>query len=809
MFRNYLKIASRGIQKQKFYAFINIAGLTIGITISLLIALYVIDEFSYDKFHKDAGSISRVNLMGRMSGQEFKSAYTPAPLAEAMMKEIPGVGKTCRIALRKDVLIKEQEDKYLEKRVILADSCFFDFFSFRLINGNPRTVLVKPYSLVLTESAANKIFGYTGRGDDSPVGKTLEFGIEKWVCTVTGIAADPPANSHFTFSMLLSMSSWDYSRSSVWITNSLLTYIRLNENADPEYVGSKLSELVKKYIGPGAEAYLGISFEDFLKQGGAYGYFLQPLSSIHFSKDADLHIEPGGNINIVYLLIGIAVFIVIIACINFMNLSTARFSGRAREVGIRKSLGGTSAGLRRQFLAESVMYALLALVLAHLILALILSWFNALAGKQLTLDSLGNLTYISAVLILVIIVGLLAGSYPAFYLTSFRPIEVLRGAIKPGMKSRNIRRILVTFQFTMSTGIIICTLLIFKQLKYVENKDPGFDNSNVIVIRNIESLGPARISFKEELLKMPEVTDASICDLVPPDAGGHSDIFIPGGEDDQKRGSNYCIVDEDMYSTLKLSLIDGRFFSKDFPSDSRAVVINEAAAKLFGWEEPVGKKIRTFWNKDGEDEREVIGVVKDYNYQSLQEEISSLLIFPGNKGNNLMVRLTPGDIKSKINLIHDKWKTFPGSGFFDYSFISDNFIAKFRKEHQMGRTFIVFTILAILIASLGLLGLATFSAEQRSKEIGIRKAMGASSGIIVRIMSMEYLKLVIISFIIAVPLSYLIISWWLRNFAYKTNIGAECFIAGGIIAILTAVLPVGWQSLKAAYRDPVKSLKYE
>jgi putative ABC transport system permease protein len=264
-----------------------------------------------------------------------------------------------------------------------------------------------------------------------------------------------------------------------------------------------------------------------------------------------------------------------------------------------------------------------------------------------------------------------------------------------------------------------------------------------------------------------------------------------------------------MYSTLKLSLIDGRFFSKDFPSDSRAVVINEAAAKLFGWEEPVGKKIRTFWNKDGEDEREVIGVVKDYNYQSLQEEISSLLIFPGNKGNNLMVRLTPGDIKSKINLIHDKWKTFPGSGFFDYSFISDNFIAKFRKEHQMGRTFIVFTILAILIASLGLLGLATFSAEQRSKEIGIRKAMGASSGIIVRIMSMEYLKLVIISFIIAVPLSYLIISWWLRNFAYKTNIGAECFIAGGIIAILTAVLPVGWQSLKAAYRDPVKSLKYE
>jgi putative ABC transport system permease protein len=808
MIKNYLKIASRNMHRQKFYAFINIAGLTIGLITSLLIVLYVIDEFSFDKFHKGADLISRVNLTGRMSGQEFKSIYTSAPLASGIIKDIPGVEKTCRIAPWKDVTIKNLEDNFLEKSVLLADSNFFDFFSFRLIEGNLNTVLAKPYSLVLTKSAANKIFGYKGPGNGSPIGKTLEFGNDKWVCTVAGIVEDPPSNSHVHFSMILSMQSWDYSRSSVWVSNSLLTYIKLNENTDPKNVESKLSELVKKYIGPQAQAYLGISFEDFLKQGGAYGFYLQPLMKIHFSPESDLHLEPGGNINTIYLLIGIAIFIIVIACINFMNLSTARFSGRAKEVGIRKSMGGSTGSLRIQFLIESVLYTLLALIVAHVVLALILPQFNTLADKLLAVKSLNNIFYLTAVMVLVFIVGILAGSYPAFYLTSFRPVEVLRGTIKAGMKSKSIRRILVVFQFTMSIGLIICTLLIYKQLQYLKNKDLGFDKNNLIVIRNIESLGTDKTSFKEELLKMPEVIKASICNLVPPDRT-RSDIFKPKGEDQQKRGSNYCIVDEDMLATLKLSMVKGRFFSKDFPSDSRAVVINESAAKLFGLENPVGQKIQTFWQKNGEDEREIIGVVKDYNYQSLEEEITSLLIFPGKQENNLLVRLTPGDIKRQISLIKNKWKSFPGGASFNYSFISDNFTARFRKEQQLGKIFIVFTLLAIIVASLGLLGLATFSAEQRSKEIGIRKVMGASSNIIVRIMSLEYLNLIIISFIIAVPLSYLITNWWLKNFAYKTNIGVESFVLGGIISVLIAVLSVGYQSLKAASRNPVDSLKYE
>ena len=809
MLRNYVKIALRNIQKQKFFAFINIAGLTIGLVTSLLIVLYVIDEFSYDRFHQDAGLIYRVNLTGRMSGQEFNSAYSSAPLAGGIIEDIPEVDKACRIALWNDILIKKQEDDFSEKSVLLADSNFFDFFSFRLVYGDLKTVLAKPYSLVLTESAASKIFGYKGPGDNSPIGKTLEFGTDNWACTVTGIVRDPPSNSHFHFSMILSMQSWDYSRSPVWVSNSLLTYIKLNENADSKYVDSKLSELVRKNIGPQAQAYLGISFEEFLRQGGAYGFYLQPLSDIHFSTDPDLCLEPGGNINTIYLLIGVAIFIIAIACINFMNLSTARFSGRAKEVGVRKSLGGSAGSLRSQFIIESVMYTMLALIIAHIILAFILPQFNNLSGKLLVLVSLKNVYYLTAVLVLVLFVGFLAAGYPAFYLTSFRPVEVLRGKIKAGMKSKNIRRILVVFQFTMSIGLIICTMLIYKQLQYLKNKNKGFDNNNLVVIRNIESLGTDKISFKEELMKMPGVINASICDHVPPDAGQRSDIFRPKGEDDQKRGSNYSIVDEDMFATLKLSIVDGRFFSKDYPSDSRAVVINEAAAKSFGWEDPVGQKIRTYWKENGDDEREIIGVVKDYNYQSLEQEITSLLLFRGEEGNNLIVRLAPGNIKTQVDLIKNKWETFPGSGYFDCSFISDNFFAKFRKEQQLGKLFIVFTILAIAVASMGLLGLATFSAEQRSKEIGIRKAMGASSGSIVKIMSLEYLNLIFISFVLAVPLTYLIISWWLKNFAYKTNIGAAYFVFGGIMAVLIAILSLGYQSFKAASGNPVDSLKYE
>jgi putative ABC transport system permease protein len=808
MFFNYLKIALRNIKKQKFYAFINISGLTIGLVTSLLIVLYIIDEFSYDKFHKDADRIYRINLMGRMSGQQFNSAYTSSPVASGFLNEIPGVQQACRIALWKDIPIEHDEDLFTERKVLLADTNFFNFFSFRLLSGDPKEILARPNSIVLTETVAKKIFGYTGPGDNQCIGKSLEFGKEKMLCTITGICKDPPSNSHFHFSLILSMESWNGSHSPVWVNNNLLTYIKLQDGALKENIESQIPELVKKHIGPQAQKYLGISFEEFLEKGGAYGYYLQPLTDIHFEPDTDLHLEPGGNMKTIYLLIGIVIFIVVIACINFMNLSTARYSGRAKEVGIRKSMGSTSGRLRTQFLTESVLYTLISLLLAQFILLLILPHFNMLAGKVLNIKALNNFYYITAIICLVVITGIVAGSYPAFYLTSFKPAEVLRGKIKAGIKSKGIRQILVISQFTISIGLIICTLLINKQLKFIQNKDLGFDKNNLIVIKNAGSLGTDKEAFKEELLKMPEVVSASFSNLVPPDVN-YSDLFRPVGEDNQERGSNYCIADEDLMSTLKFKMADGRYFSKDYSSDVNGVVINETAARLFGFDDPVGKKIQTFWKENNEDKREVIGVVKDYNFQSLQEEVTSLIIFYGKEGDNILVRLTPGSRDREISLIETKWKDFTKDSAFHYSFITDDFRAKFSKEEQLGKIFLIFTILAIIIAALGLLGLSSFTTEQRSKEIGIRKAMGASTGNVLQLLSMEYLGFILVAFITASVLSYWIISWWLKNFAYKTDIGILCFLTGGVLAIIVATLSVGYQSAKAALRNPVDSLKYE
>jgi len=381
MLFNHLKIALRNIKRQKFYAFINITGLTIGLVTSLLIVLYIIDEFSYDKFHKDADRIYRVNLMGRMSGQQFNSAYTSSPVASGFLNEIPGVQQACRIALWKDIPIEHDEDLFTEKKVLLADTNFFNFFSFRLLSGDPKEILARPNSIVLTETVAKKIFGYAGPGDNRCIGQNLEFGKDKMLCTITGICKDPPSNSHFHFSLILSMESWNGSHSPVWVNNNLLTYIKLQDDAIRENIESQIPGLVKKHIGPQAQQYLGISFEEFLEKGGAYGYYLQPLTDIHFEQDTDLHLEQGGNMKTIYLLIGIVIFIVVIACINFMNLSTARYSGRAKEVGIRKSMGSTSGRLRTQFLTESVLYTLISLLLAQFILLIILPHFNMLAGK--------------------------------------------------------------------------------------------------------------------------------------------------------------------------------------------------------------------------------------------------------------------------------------------------------------------------------------------------------------------------------------------------------------------------------------------
>jgi putative ABC transport system permease protein len=807
MWINYLKIAFRNFMRRKFFSFINITGLSIGMAASLLIILYIIDEYSYDTFHKDAERIYRVHTRARMTGKDMNTCFSSAPISADLQKEIPEVVDGCRIVIRNDVNIGNENEVFSEKKVLLADSNFFNFFSFRLLHGNPKTALKDPNAIILTESSANKYFGFGIDDKSSLLGKIMRVGMGDSYL-ITGIAEDPPSNSHFKYNVILSMESWNYSHQTSWIGNNLHNYIKLTESADYHGVEAKFSSLVEKYIGPQIQQVLGISFEQFHEQGGMYGYYLQPLLRIHLHPQTDYQLEPPGNLNIIYLLTAIVFLIILIACINFMNLSTARYTDRVREVAVNKSLGASRRRLIGQFLAESFMITSLSAFLAFIILWSFLPQFNMITDKTLSFSSISLVPFLTILATIIVLISLIAGCYPAFYLTAFSPAEILRGKISSNPKIGNFRSSLVVFQFTMSIMLIISTLLIHKQLNHLQRVDLGFDKENVLVIKNAGYLGENKIAFKEELKKLNDIIQVSIVNQSPPEFN-LATVFKTLDDSNIDFPTAFCIVDEDQLSTLDLKMKEGRFFSKAFISDSSSVIINETAAKLLGWEDPIGKKIETYWEKRGSDVREVIGVIKDFHFQSLHEEISSLFIFYGTVGNNMLVRLAPGNQGEKINQIESKWKELASGQPFDFSFIDADFDAKFRKEQQMAKIFSIFTFLAIFIACLGLLGLATFMTEQRSKEFGIRKVMGASNSGIMRLLSLEYLKLIGISFVIAIPLVYMLINWWLDNFIYKTPFGIIPFIAGGGITVLITLMSVSYQSFKAAFRNPVEALRYE
>jgi putative ABC transport system permease protein len=564
---------------------------------------------------------------------------------------------------------------------------------------------------------------------------------------------------------------------------------------------------VKKYVGPQVQAAMGISMDDFFSQGGAYGYTLQPMLKIHLHPEVDRELEPAGNMSNIYIMITIMIFVLIIACINFMNLSTARFSTRAREVGVRKTLGASKSLLIVQFLGESFLLTFFSFLIAMVILAILLSHFNLLAGKELAFDMLLRTDLIPGLILMLIIVAIISGSYPAFYLSSFRPVEVLKGKIRTGKGSGLIRRSLVVFQFFISIVLIISTLIIFKQLKYLDKKDPGFNKDNVMVIRNADALGSNKISFKEELKNMTGVSCASIVTRTPPDVD-YTDIFIPVHEDAKDIGFNYCFADEDLQKTLGLTMASGRYFSHEFPSDSGGIIINEAALKMIGREDFTGEKIRTHWEHMKEP-RQVIGVVKDFNFQTLEKGITPLAIFPGSQGNQILVRFSQGDNSGIIKRVESKWRAFTDGFPFEYSFIEEDFSAKFRKEQKLAGIFMLFTILAIFIACMGLFGLSTFMAEQRRKEMGIRKVLGATLTLILRTMSREFFVLVLVAFLLASPVTYLILSLWLNGFAYRTSIDLLTILVGGVAAFLVTIISVAYQSINVASKNPVESLKYE
>lgn len=803
MLRNYLIIALRNMKKQKLFAAINVAGLATGISVCMLIWLYVADELSYDKFHRDYQNIYRLALRGRLAGQEFNTANTSVPVGPAMLTDIPGVEEMVRVfpvGGTSGVAFRHEEHIYSETKVFGADSNFFSFFSFEWLNGDPKTALKEPNSVVITEDLARKYFG-----NENPLGKIITIGNDKWPCKVTGVTRGAPSNSHIQFNAVLSYLTIEKTLWHGWTSNSIFTYIRKNPRTSEESINAGLTELVRKHVGKELEEGLGISFDEFLRQGGIYSYVIYPITDSHLRSEYQGDMEPASDIMYVYIFSAIGLFMLLIACINFMNLSTARSAGRAKEVGLRKTFGSVRSQMVVQFIAESVVYSFIATLLAFLISYLVLPFFNELSGKQLTPANLLTPSFLGLTFLLIVVVGILAGSYPAFYLTSFEAVDVLKGRLRAGARSKSVRSVLVVFQFAISAFLIVATIVVYRQLSYMQNKDLGLDRHQVIQISNSRRLGNNQKAYREEVEKISGVELTSFTSNVFPGINNTTVFRVRGKNTDYLAGKYYA--DYNHVELLRLQLKEGRFFSRDYATDSSAVVLNEAAVKEFALDNPLESYIIDF-NSEPFDTLRVIGVIRDFNFESLKNNVRPLVIRLADVSRNLMVRYT-GNPQEIIAQLEDTWRKLGEGEPFSYTFLDDDFDALFRAELRLRNIFIVLALLTLFIACLGLFALAAFTTEQRTREIGIRKVMGAPVSHIVFLLTREFTLLVALSLIPAMFLGWYFSLQWLQEFAYRTSIGAEVYIFSACIALIVAWLTVSTQAYKAARTNPAISLRYE
>lgn len=801
MLKNYFTVAVRTILKHKFFSAINIVGLAIGLTVCLLVGMYVADDLSYDRFHRDVDNIYRVALDGKLGEQEIHSTSSCTPLADALVQEIPGVEAATRIWQWRNTVIRIEEKSYMEQHVMMVDSNFFQFFSFNLIEGDPAKVLMEPNSIVVTQALAKKYFG-----NEPALGKMLNVGDDNQAYKVTGICEAPPQNSHIKFDVLLAGSHGDFFRQPVWTNNSLHTYYRKNALVTAADIDKKLEAITIRNVGVELERFLGMSFEKFVKDGGRYAYFSFPMTDTHLHATHLEHdIAVHGDIKYVYVLGAIGIFVLLIACINFMNLSTARSAGRAKEVGLRKTLGSFRSHLISQFLAESMVYTLIAAVLSVIAVYLLLPSFNLLSGKELGFGVMLTTPFLIAIAALVVVVGLIAGSYPAFYLTSFNAVEVLKGKVRAGAKSKGIRSFLVIFQFWISIVLIICTGVVFQQLRFMQDKHLGLDKHNVLILRNMARLGQGREAFKNEILQNSNIEAASFSNNIFPGVSSNSVFRADGTAEDKILGCYWA--DHDHQKVMKFELVAGRYYSKDFPTDSLACIINEATVKEFGWTDALNKKIISYQG-NSPDTLTVIGVAKDFNFETLKSNVRPLIIALADVNNTLQIRYK-GSPQEAINGAEQIWKKHANGEPFEYVFLDESFDEIFREEQRLGKLATVLTALAILVACMGLFGLAAFMAEQRTKEIGIRKVMGASVSNLSLLLSKEFMVLVAISFGLAVYPAWYVMDQWLITFYYHIDIPIWLFILSGGLAALVAWLTISYQAIKAAVANPINSIRYE
>jgi len=806
MIRNYFLIAIRNAWRNKAYSLINLLGLAIGISSSIIILLFVLDELSYDRHNAHFKDIYRICIRGKIQGNELEAALSNAPMGATLKSDFPEVEEFTRLyTFDGDPVVRYEDKVFIEENFYYADSTFFNVFTAPVVFGDPEGLLNRPNTMVLTEKKKKKYFG-----DEDPVGKMVFVGEGETPFEISGVVKGFPENSHFRFNMLGSMTSIYLAEVTRWLGNNNYTYIRLRDDFDPEILESNFPDLVAQHMGTDLEEILGLTMEEFLAAGNTYGYFLQPLKDIHLQSDLQFEINPGGSKSSVIIFSVIAIFLIIIASINFMNLATASGAKRATEVGIRKAAGAQKNRLVWQFLSESFLITVLAMIIAIVLVELFLPGFNNLSEKSLSLNSIRPLYLIGGLLLIAIFVGFASGSYPAFFLSSFKPVDVLKSGAMRGIRGAGLRKVLVTFQFIITIVLFICTLIVKGQMNYLQEKDLGFDKENLVIIDRVYVLENQVEAFRQELLANPAILDAAFSSAVPGGLIGDNAYLPEGAATDETHAINNIWADWHFDDTYKLEMLEGRWFEEGIPTDSTALILNESAVQAFSFEDPLTKRLYTQFGEDTEDPRQIIGVVKDFHFQSLHQEIRPLIIqFITNNQYQLSVRISGQETAKTLEYIQKTWTGFKEQQPIHMTFLEEDLAELYQNDEKAATVFSIFSVLAIFIAALGLLGLASFSAAQRTKEVGIRKAMGASIGSVLVTLSREFIWLILIATLAAWPMGYFIMKEWLQDFPIRIPIDPLVFIFSSLLAFMIAAVTVILRVYQAASMNPISSLRYE
>ncbi len=788
--KNYIKIALRSMKRNIGYSVINIFGLALGIACSIFAYLYIADEFSYDKFHDNYQNIYRIVTKASVENLEISDVNTSFMLGEKLRYDYPEIETVAMFAEDYYRILEADGSMYNKEKIIFADQYFFELFSFMLIQGNPVTALSNPNTAIITESTARRLFG-----EKESLGQVIR--VDSRFYSITGVLEDIPGNSHIDFDIALSLiTAEEEYRNYGWKSKTIKNYFLMKENGSVRQLDNKLDAVIDEHIKPG--------------WNGEYDYVIQSLKDIHLHSHMNWNeFQENGRIEYIYILSVSAAFILLIACVNFINLSTARSAKRSLEVGIRKIAGSRRSQLIRQFIGESTIISLHALVLAVIILEVILKMSGSLIGKQLEIGYFDNYYFIPGLILLTAITGIISGSYPAFYISSVRPVSAIKGRFNILTDNRKVslRNCLVVFQFSISILFLISTLVIYNQLQYFKNKDLGFNKEQVLVIKNARLLKGQYNSFKEELRSYPDINFVS-SSYAFPGTGSTMWKFEPEG----KEGTRMItyISDYHFVNTLGLKIIKGRFFSKDHPADQLAVVVNEKTVRSMDWREPLGQFLTVRGKK-----LKVVGVVKDFHDKSLHSEVEQLAIlfhrqfYPEYTPTYIGIRIRPHNISKTIDDIRDRWDEATMGVPLDYSFLDEDFERFYRSEERMGRITVICSLISILIASMGLFGLTAFIIEQKTKELGIRKVLGASKLKLLSLMTNDFIVLLIIANILAMPIAGYFMSSWLQQFAYRIEMNLVLFATGGLISFLIAIISISILVMKAASKNPIDSLRYE